>query len=170
MKTIVAPGRAALLVLAVAVLVLAGCGDDSDTDAGDDTAADNSDAGATQPAGGTGAFAVATLDITVEHPENATVEYQLQCLGDTATLMGEADVDAEAACRALLDDEVVTWLVDGPDPYQICTEIYGGDDTATITGTVDDTEIDAAVDRVNGCAIAAWDELLGDVLPIPAEE
>lgn len=159
-----------LLVLLTTVLLLSGCGDDG-TDAGDDPVSDDTasdGAGQTQPAGGTGAYAVATLDITVEHPEHDTVEYQLQCLGDTATVTGETSVDAEAACRALLDGEVVARLVDGPDPDQMCTEIYGGDDTAAITGTVDGTDVDATADRVNGCAIAAWDELLGDVLP-PAQ-
>ncbi|MCZ7432618.1 SSI family serine proteinase inhibitor [Streptomyces sp. WMMC1477] len=41
----------------------------------------------------------------------------------------------------------------------ICTFIYGGPQTARITGTWDGREIDAEFDRTNGCEIARWDRL-----------
>jgi hypothetical protein len=40
-----------------------------------------------------------------------------------------------------------------------CTEIYGGPDVATITGSVDGEPVDATVTRSNGCEIARWDAL-----------
>lgn len=39
----------------------------------------------------------------------------------------------------------------------ICTEIYGGPDTARIDGTLHGEEVHAELDRHNGCAIDRWD-------------
>lgn len=40
-----------------------------------------------------------------------------------------------------------------------CTEIYGGDETATIEGTYGGREVGAEYSRTNGCEIAQWDLL-----------
>lgn len=62
---------------------------------------------------------------------------------------------------------VETFLVDGPPPDRACTQVYGGPDTARITGRVDDRPVDLVVDRADGCGIEAWDTVLGAVLPPP---
>ncbi len=53
-----------------------------------------------------------------------------------------------------------------PTPRTVaCTEIYGGDATARVTGTVGKKRIDARFSLQNGCEIARWKEfawLLGD--------
>lgn len=119
--------------------------------------------GAEDPIGG-GPYPVAELEVTVEHPDHETVSYRITCLGDTATITGDIDLDEQAACTALALPEVQRRLVEGPS-HEICTEQYGGPDTATIRGTIDEAPVDTIVDRVNGCGISDWDDLLADILP-----
>jgi hypothetical protein len=40
-----------------------------------------------------------------------------------------------------------------------CTELFGGPETATVTGTLDGRELDARFARNNGCEIARWDKV-----------
>lgn len=120
--------------------------------------------GAGPPGGG---FAVADLTITIEHPDAATVEYQVTCEEGTATIVGLADLPADAACRQLSIPEVQERLVTPPLPGdRVCTEIYGGPDTAHIRGTLDGQPVDTVIDRANGCGISDWDNLLANVLPL----
>ena len=134
---------------------------------GSSDVADPAGADPTAPADplGAGPYPVATLDITVTHPEADDINYTISCLGDTATIAREATVDAEEACLALTDDEVRTRIVDGSPTDQVCTEIYGGPDLAAIVGTLDGEAVTTTVDRSNGCGIDDWDRLLVDVLP-----
>jgi hypothetical protein len=112
-----------------------------------------------------GNLAVGTLEITIQHPDAEPVTYIIGCQGDTATLQGEVTIDANAACAALVRSDVLGRLVDGPPADQICTEIYGGPDTARLAGEIDGRTIDATIDRANGCGIDDWDRLLVAVLP-----
>lgn len=141
-------------------------GDSNDEDGGGDDGGDDGSADSL-PDGplGAGPYPVATLDITVTHPDIEDVVYTISCLGDTATVVGEVAVSDQEACLALNDDAVRTRLMEGPPADQVCTEQYGGPDTARIVGRIDDIPVDATVDRVNGCGISDWDSLLVAVLP-----
>jgi hypothetical protein len=44
-----------------------------------------------------------------------------------------------------------------PDPGAICTQVYGGPQTARIIGRVDGRRVDAAFHRADGCGIARWE-------------
>ena len=112
-----------------------------------------------------GDLAVGTLEITIEHPNTGTITYFIGCQGDTATLQGDVAIDANAACAALARTDVLDRLVHGAPADQICTEIYGGPDTARLVGEIDGQTIDATIDRANGCGIDEWDRLLAAVLP-----
>ena len=114
---------------------------------------------------GAGPYAVATLDITVTHPEAGNLSYTITCLGDTATLLGDVPISAEQACTALAAADVRTRLVNGTPADRICTEIYGGPDVATIVGTHDGDPANITVDRSNGCGIDDWERLLAGILP-----
>ena len=116
---------------------------------------------------GGGPYAVGTLKIVIEHPEADTVTYELACFGDTATLTPDPTdgVQADRACTALAQPDIEQYLAEGPPSDQICTEQYGGPDTAAITGMLNGQDIDITVDRSNGCGIGAWDVLLADILP-----
>jgi hypothetical protein len=48
-----------------------------------------------------------------------------------------------------------------------CTQIYGGPETATITGTWRGRPVSSSFTRVNGCEIKRWTALTG-LLPAPA--
>jgi hypothetical protein len=105
----------------------------------------------------------ADLSVIVEHPDIDTISYRMTC-GEVSRVEGY-DLEAGAACAALADPAVQSRLIDGPPAGQMCTEIYGGPDIATFTGTLAGETVQAQVDRANGCGIADWDELLADLLP-----
>jgi hypothetical protein len=42
---------------------------------------------------------------------------------------------------------------------QVCAEVYGGPQHATITGAVDGAPVDVSVDRTNSCGIDRWETL-----------
>ncbi|MFN3217785.1 MAG: hypothetical protein ACE367_14925 [Acidimicrobiales bacterium] len=166
----------ALALLTTAVLA-AGCGDDDETVSTGDPAADDGaatdddatdgDGDGDEPIGG-GPYPIADLNITYEHPEEGvSFTYRITCLGDTATITGDVELDESTACLALAEPEVQTRLIEGPPADQVCTEQYGGPDVAVITGTLDEQPVDTTVDRTNGCGISTWDDLLGAVLPNP---
>jgi Subtilisin inhibitor-like len=46
-----------------------------------------------------------------------------------------------------------------------CTEVYGGAQTATITGTWQGQRVRSSFSRVNGCEISRWDLLRGLLPP-----
>lgn len=137
--------RLLLPMIALSALGLAACGGD-------------------EPIGG-GPYPVADLEVVVEHPDRETISYRITCLGDTATITGDVDLDEQAACGALAGEDVQRRLIDGAPADQVCTEQYGGPDTATITGTIDETAVDTVIDRTNGCGISDWDDLLAAILP-----
>lgn len=167
----------ALALLTAAVLAV-GCGDDDETvSAGDPSTddgaatdgdpADGADGSDGEPIGG-GPYPIADLTIAYEHPdEGVSFTYRITCLGDTATVTGDVEIDDAAACLALAEPEVQTRLLEGAPADQICTEQYGGPDVAVVTGTLDEQPVDATADRTNGCGISDWDDLLGAVLPEP---
>ncbi len=65
---------------------------------------------------------------------------------------------APQVCRQLADVPDVFDLV-GADPDRICTEIYGGPQTAHIEGTVDGEPVDVDIARNDGCGIDDWTTL-----------
>jgi hypothetical protein len=165
-----AAGLGAGAVLLVAVSVLAACGsqDDSGSAAGTPTPSPTSSAAvptasdpATDP--GSGDISRADNDLVVEYDpgEGRPVErYRLTCVGFV-----EGDLpDAEAACRHLMDLEEPFTPV--PDDA-VCTQLFGGPQTASVTGLWHGEPVDLQLSRTDGCRIAQWDRL-GPLLPGPA--
>lgn len=62
--------------------------------------------------------------------------------------------DPDAACRLL--SEMRDPFAPVP-PDTMCTQVYGGPQTATVTGTLRGERVDAAFSRTDGCQIARWD-------------
>jgi hypothetical protein len=77
------------------------------------------------PIGG-GPFPIADLEVVVEHPDHDPISYRITCLGDTATITGDVDLDEQAACQAVNRKDVRQSLIEGVPADQICTEQYGG--------------------------------------------
>ena len=149
--------RSLSLPLLVLALLVAACGDDGDPVR----------AGSGDPDPGPAPITELTVAYTHTGAEVAAT-YRITCLGDTATVDGdEVDVDARAACDALTEPAVQQRITLGAPTDRACTEVYGGEDTATITGRVDDVAVDTTVDRTNGCGIGEWDDLLAAILPTP---
>lgn len=155
-----------LVLLAVFLLPIAACGS-ADTEPGaeiDDTATTNSEPPPAEPSAAA-TSPETTLEVTVAHPDADDIVYTITCLDDVASITGDVQIDEAAACTALTDEAVQTRLVDGVPADQICTEIYGGPDTAHIVGTLGTTAIDTTIDRANGCGIDDWDRLFTAILP-----
>jgi hypothetical protein len=69
--------------------------------------------------------------------------------------------DAASACAALTKVSAVK----GGDPFaptpkgQMCTQIYGGPQTATVKGTWKGQPVDTTFGRKNGCEVKRWNDL-----------
>ena len=48
------------------------------------------------------------------------------------------------------------FLAAQPPDDRICTQVYGGPETARVRGTIGNRRIDRRFSKVNGCAIADW--------------
>jgi hypothetical protein len=144
------PGRGlAVAVLALALpLGVAACGSEQD--------------GAASPGGGTTAKATTQLTIEVKASRNAEPErFTLTC-GDTGAQAGGTHPRPARACAAL--ERAKHPFAPTPDSMA-CTEIFGGDQTATIRGTWQGENVDASYSRANGCEIGRWDAIAA-VFPV----
>ncbi len=83
--------------------------------------------------------------------------------GDPVGTDGSDHPAAEAACAHLVE-------MDDPfrplDPDAMCTQQFGGPQTAVVTGTWLGEPVDLRLSRSDGCAISQWDSL-GPLLPGP---
>lgn len=118
-----------------AALMLAACSSDT----GSDPTPSPSDSSGT------------SLSIVVDD-EGKTHEWTLTCDPD-----GGTHPDPQGGCAFL--DLAKQW---GQDPFaptsddQVCAEIYGGPQTATVKGSWDGESVDAEFSRVNSCEIERW--------------
>lgn len=74
--------------------------------------------------------------------------------------------DGPAQRRVVTRTELTEADLAPVDPQTACTEIFGGPQTARVTGTLRGEAVDARFSRQNGCEIARWDRaasLLGRV-------
>jgi hypothetical protein len=97
----------------------------------------------------TGELVVTVVDGPGEEPQRWTL---------TCDPPGGTHPDPAGACRVL--DDVRAPFAPVP-PGMRCLQVYGGPETATITGTWRGVEVDATYRRTDGCEIARWKELAG---------
>jgi Subtilisin inhibitor-like len=148
-----APCTGAALALALAVLTACagpGQGQGPAPTGGDDGGA----------AGGGTSQADDDLQVTVDRGDgSAPEEWTLSCGGSVEG----SHPEAEAACAHLagLEDPFTPLPVD-----VVCTEQYGGPQTAHVIGRWSGEEVDLELSRSDGCRIAQWDAL-GPFLPVP---
>ena len=124
-----------------AVLALSACGSDSS----DGTVTPQDAPAAGSPDG-------PAADLTIEVTDGQTTTWQLTC--DPA---GGDHPDTEAACAALEsngDTAIPTTPTDS-----VCTQIFGGEQTAVVTGTWQGEAVKATFSRQDGCEISRWDAL-----------
>jgi hypothetical protein len=111
---------------------------------------------------GTGSTTQADNDLQIEIDRGdgkGPERYTLSCLGSASG----SHPDPQAACAH---------LASLPDPFApiptdaVCTELYGGPQTAHITGVWGGKPVDLELSRTDGCRISQWDRL-GPLLPGP---
>lgn len=104
-------------------------------------------------------------------PADLTITVDASGSGDTQTWTLTCDPpggdhpDPAWACAGIEEAGGVA-AFDPVPRTAVCTEIYGGPQTAHVEGTVDGTPINADFSRTNGCEMSRWDALravLGDV-------
>jgi hypothetical protein len=144
------PDRRLRLIFALAALpvLVAGCAD--------------SDGSVTPkaPTSETGGTVTTDLTIVSDNGNGKTETWTLTC--DPA---GGTHPTAEAACAALTAKGKMAMPAVAKD--KICTQIYGGPQTAKITGTWQGEAVNASFSRKNGCEISRWQSLKG-LLPTVA--
>lgn len=145
-------GRVALLALVA--LVLAACGQDDD---GGGTGADSGD--------DVGSGAAASTSLTIEVRADADAEPTTLTL--TCDPVGGDHPQAEEACAALADAGADVFEPVPAD--QACTMIYGGPQTARVTGTLDGAEVDASFSRTDGCEVDRWERLGTTFFDVPLQ-
>jgi hypothetical protein len=133
----------------IGVLLLAGCAEPAGSGADD----------ASSPsASASDAAAEDDLTVVLDRGDGTAPErYTLTC-GEVPD--GDHD-DAAAACAQLEGlEEPFAPL----PPDLVCTEQYGGPETARVTGRWHAEDVDVELTRTDGCRISQWDAL-GPLLP-----
>jgi hypothetical protein len=99
--------------------------------------------------GGESESAATDLTITLwpQGEGGPSSEWTLRCDPVGGTL-----ANADEACAKLTAD-----MLEPLPPDAICTQIYGGPQTARVQGTFERREVDARFGRSNGCEIHRWD-------------
>ena len=133
------------LLLLLALLSLTACASPAAPDAGAPSASD--------PAGG---IQPADNDLLVEFDRGDGTEperWTLTCVG----VVEGSHPDAEAACEHLsgMADPFAPLPAD-----MMCTEQYGGPQTAHVTGRWKGQPVDLGLSRIDGCHISQWDSLV----------
>lgn len=77
----------------------------------------------------------------------------------TCAPVGGTHPDPEAACAALTAHATAALPPVAKDT--MCTQVYGGPETASITGTWQGRPVRSTFSRTNGCEIARWNMLKG---------
>jgi LysM repeat protein len=92
-------------------------------------------------------------------------EAELECGGpDGPQASGFLAQNADAACAAV-EQGVLTDISKDQESGRLCSEIYGGPQTARIKGTAHGKKVDLSVSRTDGCGVGDWTTLaplLGD--------
>ncbi len=93
------------------------------------------------------------LAIEAQDGRGAVKRAQLVCDGGEVTARGLApDNNLCAAARNL-----APFLSEKPAADRVCTQIYGGPETARISGQIEGRRIERRFSRSDGCRVADWE-------------
>jgi hypothetical protein len=145
-------------VLAAALLTLAGCGQGSDPGGSvtptPSTTGGSTTGGSATDSSGAAADGPADLTIVIDDGQGATTTWHLTC----APAGGDHPTPTKA-CAALAEHGSTALAAVPAD--RMCTQIFGGAQTAHISGTWQGKPVDARLSRTDGCQITRWDALVG---------
>lgn len=138
--------HAALAVLAAAALTLSACGEADDEPAAQQT---------TTTSG--------AIELTVLYDDGSgrTTTGTLTCRSADRRAAGALDGKGSPAELCAQARGIADLLTSEPDKTRACTQIYGGPETATVTGTIDDDKVDRRFSRTNGCELADFKRAAG---------
>jgi len=140
--------RAALALLA-ATAVLAGCGE------------------ADEPAAQPTTTTAGAIELTVLYDDGSgrKTTGTLTCRGTDRRAGGALDGRAPAGRLCAQARGIADLLTSRPDRRRACTQVYGGPETATVTGTIDGDKVDRRFSRTNGCELADYTRAAGLLQP-----
>jgi hypothetical protein len=97
-----------------------------------------------------------TLTLRVEDGRGKVARATLDCGGDGGSAHGSGFLSArpEEHCADAL--RMQRLLTTQPPKDQVCTQLYGGPQTAHIAGTLAGDTVARDLSRTNGCEIADW--------------
>lgn len=157
-------GRAiAVGVAALLPLIATGCGgtDDVTTTPGSGSGGNVTSTGPSAKPGESPeptASGPAELTIVIDDGGGGMTTWTLTCEPP-----GGSHPNPAAACQVLAAKGASALPPVPPD--RMCTQIFGGPERATITGTWKGTAVSARLNRTNGCEIGRWNALQGLLPP-----
>lgn len=127
----------------------------SSCDAGADSSLPTaSSSSAPLPTASTPAPAGDELTIAVRDASGASITWRLTC-----SPPGGNHPDPATACR-VLEQHAAAALPAVPKDRR-CSQVYGGPETATVTGRWQGQAVRSTLSRINGCEISRWNALVG---------
>jgi hypothetical protein len=143
-------GCAAVTAALVLAAVLGGCGD-ADEPTAQSTSTTSSGA----------------IELTVVYDDGAGAKTSgaLTCRGADRRAEGALDGRAPTAELCAQARGIAGLLTTKPAKGRACTQIYGGPETAHVTGTIDGDKVDRRFRRTNGCEIADYTRAAGLLQP-----
>ena len=137
--------RTALALLTVAA-TLGACGEAED-----------------EPAAQQTATTAGTIELTVLYDDGSgrKTTGSLSCRGADRRAEGALDGSSSPAELCAQARGIADLLTSEPDKRRACTQIYGGPETATVTGTIDGDRVDRRFSRTNGCELADYKRAAG---------
>jgi hypothetical protein len=159
-ETLLDRAVAAALPLALCA-ALASCGADPGRD--EDSSSSRDDGGGT----------AVRLSIRADDGRGRMEKATLECDQGEAEAPGLSRRDPKKLCG--LARRLGSYLGREPDPRRACTQLYGGPETARISGTIEGRKVDRRFSRTDGCEIADWDRValllplkaVGTDMPLP---
>jgi hypothetical protein len=135
-------------------LLLTSCGAGATEPGTPSSASPTPGAPPTHPADSPSPSTVAALTIDYDDGGGTVSTWKLTCDPD-----GGDHPDPAAACAALARNGATALPAVGPG--KMCTQVFGGPQTALVTGTWRGQEWNSRLNRADGCQTARWDALEG---------
>jgi hypothetical protein len=99
--------------------------------------------------------AAVDLSITASDGHGKTQRARLRCDGGEQRASGFGAASVGDLCR--IAEHLERFLSSEPDPRRACTQIYGGPQTARVSGRIKGSDVDRRLSRTDGCRISDWE-------------
>ena len=141
------------LSLLLAAAALGGCGED--------------DEAPSRPAATTTTSSSGGIELTIRYDDGAGKEATAILTCRTGLQRAGGFLNGKAPVGELCAEarSIKQLLTTQPDTDRVCTQIYGGPETARVTGTIDGEPVDRRFTRTNGCEIADFTAAAGLLQP-----